>query len=161
MAFRISLKSAKRMSSNYEQDWREMTERIGFWVNLDEAYITLSNDYIESVWWVLRQAWDKNLLYQGHKVQPYCYRCGTTLANHEVALGYQEVEDPSIFVRFPVEEQNKTPICLYGQQRRGHYHLMSLSLSVKITIMSPLKMTDNILSLAKNVFPSVFEEGIS
>ena len=57
-----------------------MTERIGYWVNLDDAYITLSNEYIESVWWVLRQAWDKGLLYQGHKVQPYCYRCGTTLA---------------------------------------------------------------------------------
>ena len=82
-----------------------MTERIGFWVNLDDAYITLSNDYIESIWWVLRQAWDKELLYQGHKVQPYCYRCGTTLASHEVALGYQEVSDPSIFVRFRLKNR--------------------------------------------------------
>ena len=90
-----------------------MTERIGFWVNLDEAYITLSNDYIESVWWVLRQAWDKKLLYQGHKVQPYCYRCGTTLASHEVALGYQEVDDPSIFVRFPLKNRENTYLLVW------------------------------------------------
>ncbi len=97
----------------YEQDWREMTERIGFWVNLDEAYITLANDYIESIWWVLRQMWDKKLLYQGHKVQPYCYRCGTTLASHEVSLGYQEVADPSIFVQFPLKNRENTYLIVW------------------------------------------------
>ncbi len=101
------IEKCKENVFQYEQEWRQMTERIGFWVNLDDAYITLSNDYIESVWWVLRQAWDRKLLYQGHKVQPYCYRCGTTLASHEVALGYQEVSDPSIFVRFRV----LSPLC--------------------------------------------------
>ena len=107
------IEKCKENVFQYEQDWREMTERIGFWVNLDEAYITLSNDYIESVWWVLRQAWDKKLLYQGHKVQPYCYRCGTTLASHEVALGYQEVADPSIFVRFPLKNREGTYLLVW------------------------------------------------
>ena len=107
------IEKCKENVFQYEQDWREMTERIGFWVNLDEAYITLSNDYIESVWWVLRQAWDKKLLYQGHKVQPYCYRCGTTLASHEVALGYQEVADPSIFVRFPLKNREGTYLIVW------------------------------------------------
>ena len=107
------IEKCKENVFQYEQDWRQMTERIGFWVNLDEAYITLSNDYIESVWWVLRQAWDKDLLYQGHKVQPYCYRCGTTLASHEVALGYQEVADPSIFVRFPLKNKENTHLLVW------------------------------------------------
>lgn len=107
------IEKCKENVFQYEQDWRQMTERIGFWVNLDEAYITLSNDYIESVWWVLRQAWDKKLLYQGHKVQPYCYRCGTTLASHEVALGYQEVADPSIFVCFPLKNRENTYLLVW------------------------------------------------
>ena len=107
------IEKCKENVFQYEQDWREMTERIGFWVNLDDAYITLSNDYIESVWWVLRQAWDKDLLYQGHKVQPYCYRCGTTLASHEVALGYQEVDDPSIFVKFRVKNREDTYLLVW------------------------------------------------
>ena len=107
------IEKCKENVFQYEQDWREMTERIGFWVNLDDAYITLSNDYIESVWWVLRQAWDKDLLYQGHKVQPYCYRCGTTLASHEVAQGYQEVDDPSIFVRFKLKDRDDTYLLVW------------------------------------------------
>ena len=102
------IEKCKENVFQYEQDWRKMTERIGYWVNLDDAYITLSNDYIECIWWVLRQAWDKKLLYQGLKVQPYCYRCGTTLASHEVAQGYQEVTDPSIFVRFPLKNRENT-----------------------------------------------------
>ena len=72
-----------------------LTERIGFWVDLDDAYRTLDHDYIESVWWALQQIWDKGLLYEGHKVVPYCPRCGTALSSHEVAQGYQDVEDPS------------------------------------------------------------------
>ncbi len=92
----------------YEKDWRRLTERIGFWVDLDDPYITLSNNYIESIWWVLGQAWQKKLLYQGHKVQPYCPRCGTTLASHEVAQGYKTVSDPSIYVRFRVKGKENT-----------------------------------------------------
>ena len=107
------IEKCKENVFQYEQDWRQMTERIGFWVNLDEAYITLSNDYIESVWWILQQAWQKGLLYQGHKVQPYCYRCGTTLASHEVALGYQEVADPSVFVRFPLKDRENTSLLVW------------------------------------------------
>ncbi|HIM11899.1 TPA: isoleucine--tRNA ligase, partial [Candidatus Poribacteria bacterium] len=97
------IEKCKENVFQYEQDWRKMTERIGFWVDLDDPYITLSNNYIESVWWVLKQAWEKDLLYQGYKVQPYCPRCGTTLANHEVSQGYQVVTDPSIYIKFPVK----------------------------------------------------------
>ncbi|MDX6723961.1 MAG: isoleucyl-tRNA synthetase, partial [Solirubrobacteraceae bacterium] len=88
----------------YVEDWNRLTERIGFWIDLDHAYRTMDPTYIESVWWALRQIADKGLLYEGHKVVPYCPRCGTALSSHELALGYRDVVDPSIYVRFPVAE---------------------------------------------------------
>ncbi len=95
-------KMCRESVMEYEQVWREMTERIGFWVNLDEAYMTMSNNFVESVWWSLKQLWDKGLLYEGYKVVPYCAKDGTPLSSHEVGLGYKDVIDPSIFVRFPL-----------------------------------------------------------
>jgi isoleucyl-tRNA synthetase len=88
----------------YVEEWNRLTERIGFWIDLDDPYVTLENDYIESVWWSLRRLWDDGRLYEGHKVVPYCPRCGTALSSHEVALGYRDVEDPSIYVRFPLAD---------------------------------------------------------
>jgi isoleucyl-tRNA synthetase len=88
----------------YLEDWNAMTERIGFWLDLDDAYRTLDRSYIESVWWALKQIAERDLLYEGHKVVPYCPRCGTALSSHEVALGYRDVVDPSVYVRFPVVE---------------------------------------------------------
>ncbi len=86
----------------YVEEWNRLTERIGFWIDLDDPYVTLEDSYIESVWWSLRRLWDEDRLYEGHKVVPYCPRCGTALSSHEVALGYEDVEDPSIYVRFPL-----------------------------------------------------------
>ncbi|MGI6207442.1 MAG: isoleucine--tRNA ligase [Anaerolineae bacterium] len=92
----------------YVEQWEQMTERIGFWIDMDDPYITMTNEYIESVWWILKQMWDKELLYQGFKVVPYCARCGTPLSDHEVAQGYAETEDPSVYVRFPVADEEGT-----------------------------------------------------
>jgi isoleucyl-tRNA synthetase len=86
----------------YVDDWARLTGRIGFWIDLDDAYVTLRDEYIESVWWSLRRIWDDGRLYQGHKVVPYCPRCGTALSSHEVAQGYEDVEDPSVYVRLPI-----------------------------------------------------------
>ena len=83
------------------EDWTALTERIGYWVDLEHPYRTLDPDYIESVWWALKTMWEKDLLFEGHKVVPYCVRCGTALSSHEVAQGYQDVEDPSIYVTLP------------------------------------------------------------
>jgi isoleucyl-tRNA synthetase len=88
--------------TRYVDDWKAMTERIGFWINLDEAYWTMTNDYIESVWWILSELWKQGLLYRDYKVVPYCPRCGTALSSHEISEGYRVVTDPSIFVRFPL-----------------------------------------------------------
>jgi isoleucyl-tRNA synthetase len=91
----------------YLEEWDRLTERIGFWVDLEHAYRTLDESYIESVWWALKTIGDKGLLYEGHKVVPYCYRCGTALSSHEVALGYRDVVDPSVYVRLRVSSPGK------------------------------------------------------
>ena len=84
------------------EDWTRLTERIGYWVDLDDPYRTLDTPYIESVWWALKQLWDRDLLYEGFKVVPYCPRDGTSLSSHEVSQGYKDVEDPSVYVTYPV-----------------------------------------------------------
>ena len=79
----------------YLKEWDALTERIAFWIDLGHPYITMDNNYIETVWWTIKQMWDRGLIYQGYKVTPHCPRCGTSLSSHEVALGYQDdVEDP-------------------------------------------------------------------
>ena len=93
----------------YVEQWNRLTERIGFWIDLDDPYVTLTNSYIESVWWSLRKIWDDGRLYHAHKVVPYCPRDGTALSSHEVAQGYEDVEDPSVYVRLPVHEP-KAPL---------------------------------------------------
>ncbi|HSF81968.1 MAG TPA: isoleucine--tRNA ligase [Anaerolineales bacterium] len=97
----------------YIQDWEKLTDRIAFWVDLQEAYVTYTNDYIESVWWILKTFWERGLLYQGFKVVPYCPRCGTPLSDHEVALGYREADDPSIFVRLPLVDEPGTSLLVW------------------------------------------------
>jgi isoleucyl-tRNA synthetase len=92
----------------YVEAWSSLTERSGVWIDTASAYWTLENDYVESVWWLLRQMWDKGLLYEGHRVSPYCARCGTALSSHEMGQPgvYSEVTDPSVWLRFPIEGQD-------------------------------------------------------
>ena len=89
----------------YIDEWAQLTERIGFWVDTDDAYYTLDDSYIESVWWSLKQVFDQGLLTEGHRVVPYCTRCGTALSSHEVAMGYKDTVDPSVFVKFPLLDE--------------------------------------------------------
>jgi isoleucyl-tRNA synthetase len=88
----------------YVNDWEELTRRIGFWIDLDDAYWTMDPGYVESVWWSLKRLYERGLLVEADKVTAYCPRCGTALSDAEVALGYETVEDPSVYVRFPVVE---------------------------------------------------------
>ncbi|MBX6351980.1 MAG: isoleucine--tRNA ligase [Thermoflavifilum sp.] len=95
----------------YEQTWRELTERLGYWVDLDHPYMTLSDDYIESVWHLLKTIYDKGLLVQGHRVSPYCPHCETTLSSHEVAQGYKDVKDLTVTAKFRVKDADgDTPV---------------------------------------------------
>lgn len=88
----------------YIRAWEEMIRRMGFWIDLEHPYVTYHDDYIETLWWELREIHARGLLYQGHKILPYCPRCGTSLSSHEVAQGYQRVADPSVFVRMPLAD---------------------------------------------------------
>jgi len=90
----------------YEEAWREMTERMAFWVDMDDPYVTLHDQYIESSWWSLRQMFDRGLLFRGHKVLPYCPQTGTSYSSHEVSLGYKEVAEPAVFVKFKLDEED-------------------------------------------------------
>ena len=92
----------------YEQAWREMTERMGFWVDMDDPYVTLHDNYIESAWWSLKQMFDKGLLFRGHKVLPYCPQTGTSYSSHEVAQGYKEVSEPAVFIKFKLKDSNSS-----------------------------------------------------
>src|SRR5262245_15172573 len=97
----------------YVEEWNRLTERIGFWLDLDDPYVTLENPYIESVWWSLRRLWDDDRLYEGHKVVPYCPRCGTALSSDEVGVGYEDVEDPSLYVRFPLRDADGVSLLVW------------------------------------------------
>ncbi len=103
----------RRSAFDYIQDWERLTDRIAFWVDLETAYVTFTNDYVESVWNILKNFYDRDLLYRGYKVVPYCARCGTPLSDHEVALGYEEVSDPSIYVRMPLVEKPDTSLLVW------------------------------------------------
>ena len=97
----------------YVRDWEAMTQRMGFWVDMQQAYFTLHNDYIESVWQLLKQLWDRGLIYQGYRVVPYDPRIGATLSSHEVAQGYRDVEDPSVYVRFRLRDEPHTAFLVW------------------------------------------------
>ncbi|HEY9166074.1 MAG TPA: isoleucine--tRNA ligase [Candidatus Kryptonia bacterium] len=98
----------KKSVFEYKDEWEEMTERIGYWVDLQDAYITCENYYIESVWWALKRFFDAGFIYKGYKSQPYCPRCETSLSSHEVALGYEDTRDTTIFIKLKVKGEENT-----------------------------------------------------
>ena len=97
------VKKCKDSVFTYQSEWEEMSDRVGFWADMENPYVTYHNDYIESVWWALKSIWDKKLLYKGHKIMPYCPRCGTSLSSHEVAQGYKDVKEASLIAKFIVK----------------------------------------------------------
>ncbi len=102
------IKKCKESVWKYKGEWERMSDRVGYWADMDNPYITYDNKYIESVWWSLKQIADMGLLYKGHKVVPYCPRCGTALSSHEVSQGYKTVKEKSAFVRFKVKGTENT-----------------------------------------------------
>ena len=102
------IKYCKESVFTYVNMWEDMSKKIGYWIDMDNPYVTYHNDYIESEWWALKKMWEKDLLYKGHKIVPYCPRCGTGLSSHEVAQGYKDVKEATAFVKFKVKgETNK------------------------------------------------------
>lgn len=100
------LAECKESVWKYKGMWEDFSETVGFWADMDDPYVTYHNDYIESEWWALKQIWDKGLLYKGHKIVPYCPRCGTPLSSHEVAQGYKDVKEKSAIAKFKVVDED-------------------------------------------------------
>ena len=96
----------KKSVWKYKGMWEDFSDTVGFWADMDDPYVTYENNFIESEWWALKQIWDKGLLYKGHKIVPYCPRCGTPLSSHEVAQGYKDVKERSAIARFKVKEED-------------------------------------------------------
>jgi len=101
------VKKCKNSVFTYQSEWEEMSDRVGFWADMNDPYVTYHNNYIESVWWALKTIWDKDLLYKGHKIMPYCPRCGTSLSSHEVAQGYKDVKENSLIAKFKIKGLDK------------------------------------------------------
>ena len=102
------IEKCKESVWKYQSEWEKMSDRVGYWVDMENPYVTYDNNYIESVWWSLRQIWDKDLIYKGHKIVPYCPRCGTSLSSHEVAQGYKDIKDKTATCRFKVKGEENT-----------------------------------------------------
>ena len=97
----------------YVKEWEALTDRIAFWLDIENPYITYENGYIESCWWILKQLWDNDLLYLDYRSVAHCPRCGTSLSDAEVALGYKETDDPSVYVKFPLTEESRRQLGFY------------------------------------------------
>ena len=90
----------------YKAEWEKLTERMAYWVDMDHPYVTYDNNYIETLWWIIKQIWDKGLFYQDYKVVPYCPRCGTSLSSHEVAQGYETIKEPAVYIKFKIKNSH-------------------------------------------------------
>ena len=100
------IQKCKESVWKYKAEWEQMSDRVGFWADMDDPYVTYEDNYIESEWWALKKIHEKGLLYKGHKIVPYCPRCGTALASHEVAQGYKDVKETSATVRFRCKDED-------------------------------------------------------
>jgi isoleucyl-tRNA synthetase len=152
------IKKCRESVFKYEAQWREMVTRGGFWVDMDDPYITCTNNYIETVWWMLSKFWEEDMLYEGHKVVPYCPRCGTALSSHEVAQGYKEVEDPSVYVRFAVKGQANTYFLVWTTTPWTLISNVALAVGKDIEYVK-VKLNEEYLILAKTRLEVLGGEG--
>ncbi len=137
-------------------EWAEMTKRIGFFIDLDQPYTTMSSSYIESVWWSLKRIWDQDLMYEGHYVVPYCPRCETGLSTHEVAQGYATITEEAIFVKFPVIDEEATFLLAWTTTPWTLLSNVALAVNPEITYVK-VQLNDSNLILAKDSLSSVLE----
>ncbi|MGB2697084.1 MAG: isoleucine--tRNA ligase, partial [Candidatus Zixiibacteriota bacterium] len=149
-------KKCRESVFRYKKEWDELTTRIGYWLDLDKAYITCSNEYIESVWWILSQYWKKELIYTGHKIVPYCPRCETSLSSHEVAQGYEQVKDPSVTIKMKLEDEENTHFLVWTTTPWTLISNVALAMGRDITY-SKVEYKGEKLILAKALLDSVLK----
>ncbi|HVW46245.1 MAG TPA: class I tRNA ligase family protein, partial [Solirubrobacterales bacterium] len=141
----------------YVEEWNRLTERIAYWVDLDDPYVTLEDRYIESVWWSLSQLFEKGHLYEGHKVVPYCPRDGTPLSSHEVAQGYEDVKDASIYVRFPLLDAEDEALLVWTTTPWTLPGNKAVAVNPSVTYVRA-RLDDETLVVAKNLVEKVLGE---
>ena len=151
------VKECKESVFTYVSMWEKMTEQIGYWVDMENPYVTYHNPYIESVWWALKQMWDKGLLYEGHKVMPYCPRCGTALSSHEVAQGYKDVKDLTCVAKFKVEGEDNKYILAWTTTPWTLPSNLALCINKAYTYIEA-KVGDEVYVLAKDLADKVLGE---
>lgn len=150
------VQECKESVFTYVSKWEEMTKQIGFWVDMENPYVTYHDNYIESVWWALKQMWDKDLLYKGHKVIPYCSRCGTALSSHEVAQGYKDVKEATAFVKFKVKGEENKYILAWTTTPWTLPSNMALTINKAYTYVEVLNNGETYI-VAKDLAPKVIE----
>jgi isoleucyl-tRNA synthetase len=150
-------KRCRESVMTYIKDWEKMTERMGFWVNTEDAYYTLDNKYIESVWHLLKNIWNKDLIYRGYKVVPYDPRIGATLSQHELAQGYRDVEDPSIFVRFALKDETNASFLVWTTTPWTLPSNLMLAVHCDVDYVY-IKIEDEILILAEELLVTVLQD---
>jgi isoleucyl-tRNA synthetase len=141
----------------YVDEFERLTERIGFWLDTEDAYYTLTNDYVESVWWSLKQVWEQGLLEEGYKVVPYCTRDGTALSSHEVALGYRDTIDPSVYVRFPLLDEPGVSLLAWTTMPWTLVPHAAIAVDPDVTYVRA-KLGDEVLILAEPLVERVLGE---
>jgi isoleucyl-tRNA synthetase len=151
------VKECKESVFTYVSMWEKMTEQIGYWVDMKDPYVTYHNPYIESVWWALKQMWDKKLLYKGHKVMPYCPRCGTGLSSHEVSQGYKDVKDLTAIAKFKVKGEDNKFILAWTTTPWTLPSNLALCINKAYTYIEA-KVNDEIFILAKDLADKVLGE---
>ena len=151
------VKECKESVFTYVSMWEKMTNQIGYWVDMENPYVTYHNPYIESVWWALKQMWDKGLLYEGHKVMPYCPRCGTALSSHEVAQGYKDVKDLTCIAKFKVTGEENKYILAWTTTPWTLPSNLALCINKAYTYIEA-KVGEEILILAKDLAAKVLGE---
>lgn len=151
------IKQCKQSVWKYEQEWKKMSDRVGFWADMENPYVTYHNSYIESIWWALKEIWNKDLLYKGHKIVPYCPRCGTSLSSHEVAQGYKDVKEASIYVKFQVKGEKQ--VFLMAWTTTPWTLPSNVALTVNPAEMyAKVKCGDEVYILAEALVKTVIEE---
>jgi len=154
------IQKCKESVWKYKHEWEEMSDRVGFWADMENPYITYENSYIESVWWALKQIWEKGLLYKGHKIVPYCPRCGTSLSSHEVAQGYKDVKEASVYVKFRVKGEQNVYLLAWTTTPWTLPSNVALTVNPDETYIRA-KCGDETYILAEALAPEVLKDGYS
>ena len=151
------IKECKQSVWKYTDEWKKMSDRLGYWVDMEHPYVTYDDNYIESVWWALKTIAEKGLLYKGYKIVPYCPRCGTALSSHEVAQGYKDVKEKSVYVKFKIKGKDNAFFLVWTTTPWTLPSNVALCMNAEYDYVE-IKVGDETYVLAEALVPTLFED---